>query len=138
MSTEKDRLRPPKAGEPISSAYLKQEHRRNRRNAIVPVPPLWGRQTAAGYLIGLGATTGGGAVELALTGEDGVPARSGTVLGYANVTLKGLGNAIITPGSGQTVTAFNLSTVPVAANAYVLLATVEGHRVVIYEDCPDA
>ena len=53
MSQEKDRLRPPKAGQAISSRYLHQEHRRARRNAVVVAPPLFAKQTDAGVSIGL-------------------------------------------------------------------------------------
>lgn len=61
MARDPERLRPPNGGEPIRSAYLKQQHRSVRRNRVVAAPPLFAQQTAAGLLIGvkLGDSTTG-------------------------------------------------------------------------------
>ncbi len=80
---------------------------------------------------------------IAKTGGGGIPARAGTTPGSATVTLYYIdsGGAITkkTDGAGAdvTVTAYNLSTTAVAANAYVFIQPelLSGKLVATWEDC---
>lgn len=93
---------------------------------------------------GTGTSGGSGALDYDATklvmavATSGVPARSGTTLGKASVAIKYLGisgsNRVVTD-LGQTVDAYNLASVAVAANTYVLLLRLGDVHLVIWEEC---
>jgi len=96
-------------------------------------------------LIG-GDSTGGGtggdtydATKLLIAvATSGVPARSGTTLGKANVAVKHLtessGDRIVAD-SAFNVVAFNLASAPVATGAYVMLLRLGDVHLVVWEEC---
>jgi len=68
----------------------------------------------------------------------GVPARSGTTLGKANVAVKHLtisGSNRVIADSGFNVEAFNLAASTVAANAYIMLLRLGDVHLVVWEEC---
>jgi hypothetical protein len=68
----------------------------------------------------------------------GVPARSSTTLGKANVAVKHLtvssGDRVITD-SGFNVEAFNLAASSVATGAYIMLLRLGDVHLVVWEEC---
>jgi hypothetical protein len=68
----------------------------------------------------------------------GVPARSSTTLGKANVAVKHLtvsgANRVITD-SGFNVEAFNLAASSVATGAYIMLLRLGDVHLVVWEEC---
>lgn len=74
---------------------------------------------------------------LALAGS-GVPARSGTTLGTATVTVKYLQSAlgvVTIQDAGYTIEAYNLSTTSVAPGVYVIIEKLDEEWIVMWEEC---
>lgn len=70
----------------------------------------------------------------------GVPARSGSTLGKASVSIKNLsisGSDRLIASTSQGVDAFNVASTAVASGAYVLLQRLGTVFVVIWEECPE-
>jgi hypothetical protein len=97
-------------------------------------------------IIGVGGATGGtgftpyDATKLTLAvATSGVPARSGTTLGKANVAVKHLvessGDRVVTD-SGFNMVAYNLASSAVATGAYILLLRLGDVSLVVWEECP--
>lgn len=69
----------------------------------------------------------------------GVPARVGTTLGSADVTIKHLdysGTNVVILDSGYTIKAFNLAGTAVTVGAYVIIHQLNTFWVVVWEECP--
>ncbi len=72
--------------------------------------------------------------QLAKNGGSTIGARSGTTPGSGTVTLYQLVGTTLT-STTVTVTAYNLSTTAIAANAYLVLTKVDGKWIAVWEDC---
>ena len=67
----------------------------------------------------------------------GVPARSGTTLGEADVAVKylGISSGRVILDAGYNIRAYNLSSTAVAASKYILLLRLGDVCIVIWEEC---
>jgi hypothetical protein len=105
-----------------------------RRSTIVLQPPLEGIDTSSGTLVRLDQ---GRLCEIALakTGGSGIPARSGTTLGSATVTIQdvSLSNVV---SAGNSVTCLNFSGSAIGNNRLISIGKRrDGRWQVLSEDC---
>jgi hypothetical protein len=88
---------------------------------------------------GVGADTYDATKLTLAVATSGVPARSGTTLGKADVAVKHLtisGTDRVIADSGFNMQAFNLAADAVATGAYILLLRLGDVGIVIWEECP--
>lgn len=120
--SDSDRMRPPRAGEPITARYLAQEYRRNRRNRIVAIPPLYAQESPGGIAIGVQEF---GLLVAIATSAITAATRSGTT-----VTAFGTGTAELCdarslggcePNSDKSVDVYSLSSSSIASGSMILL-----------------
>ena len=79
--------------------------------------------------------TGEEELVVAKSGPNGIPARSGDTPGSATVELLAFDGTKFTPN--ETATAFNLDSLPVCPDVWVLLKRINGYWFVSLEDAPD-
>lgn len=80
------------------------------------------------------AASGGGGAQIGYTGPSGIPARSGTTVGSATVTLVTLSGTTLTTTT-QTFGALNLSTSAVGGSKYIVCVQLGTQWLCIWEDC---